>query len=173
MNVCCFIGHRKINITEELVLKLNDIIEHLIVKNNVQIFLFGSKSVFNDLCVKVVTSLKKKYDFIKLIYVRAEYPYIDKEYKDFLLMRYDETYFLKSLLTAGNSIYIKRNYYMIDKSNYCIFYYDKNYTTCNRMSNNNLLTSFKSNSGTKIAYDYAIKTKKNIINLFNLDSSNY
>ena len=60
-NTCCFIGHRKINETEELKQKLTEVIENLIVNENVDTFLFGSKSEFNDLCRYTVTELKKKY----------------------------------------------------------------------------------------------------------------
>ena len=42
--------HRKINETEELKQKLTEVIENLIVHENVDTFLFGSKSEFNDLC---------------------------------------------------------------------------------------------------------------------------
>ena len=48
-NTCCFIGHRTINETEELKLKLNEIIEKLIVDEKVDTFLFGSKSRFDGL----------------------------------------------------------------------------------------------------------------------------
>lgn len=41
---CCFLGHRKIELTMELRDKLYNIIEMLIIKNNVIYFLFGSKS---------------------------------------------------------------------------------------------------------------------------------
>ncbi len=79
---CCFFGHRTINETEELKLKLRAIIEKLIVENSVDTFLFGSKSDFNDICLEIVTELKEKYPHTKRIYVRAEYPYINDEYKN-------------------------------------------------------------------------------------------
>lgn len=61
MNICCFIGHRTINETEQLKLKLYNIIEKLIIEENVDTFLFGSKSRFNDLCYELVTEIKGKY----------------------------------------------------------------------------------------------------------------
>ena len=39
---CSFIGHRKIEITTELIKKLSVTIKDLIVKENVSIFLFSS-----------------------------------------------------------------------------------------------------------------------------------
>lgn len=64
---CCFIGHRKIKITEELKAKVKEVIEDLIVNHNVLIFLFGSRSDFDCLCHLVVTELKEKYPNIKRI----------------------------------------------------------------------------------------------------------
>ena len=65
--VCSFLGHRKIDITQELIVRLKTTIEDLILNNNVSIFLFGSNSEFNDLCHKVVTELMQRYTFIKRV----------------------------------------------------------------------------------------------------------
>lgn len=56
--ICCFLGHRKIENSDELEQTLYKISEHLITKENVHTFLFGSKSQFDDLCYKVITELK-------------------------------------------------------------------------------------------------------------------
>ena len=53
-NTCCFFGHGKINETEELKLKLIEIIESLIADENIDAFLFGSKSRFDSLCLELV-----------------------------------------------------------------------------------------------------------------------
>lgn len=119
-NICCFIGHREINVTDELKEKLRVVIECLIVDENIDTFLFGSKSQFDDLCYDIVTETKKKHPHIKRIFVRAEYPYIDESYKEYLLERYEDTYFPKSVLGAGKASYVKRNYEMIENSRFCI-----------------------------------------------------
>ena len=150
---CCFFGHRKINETEELKSKLIEIIEKLIVENSVDTFLFGSKSRFNSLCQETVTELKEKYPHIKRVYVRAENPYIDESYEAYLLESYEDTYFPKLVLGAGKASYVKRNYEMINKSHYCIVYYDEQNAPTTRKS------------GTKIALDYALKKGKRIINI--------
>ncbi len=152
-NTCCFFGHRTITETEELKLKLVEIIEKLIVENSVDTFLFGSKSRFNSLCLEIVTELKQKYPHIKRIYVRAEYQFIDEQYKNYLLKNYEETYYPKNIINSGRASYIKRNYEMIDKSQFCIVYYDEQNTPTTRKS------------GTKIALDYAIGKCKNIISV--------
>jgi lipid A disaccharide synthetase len=64
---CAFIGHRKIDITEELKRSLLQIIEKLITEHHVVNFLFGSRSEFDGLCHLIVTQLKEKYPFLKRI----------------------------------------------------------------------------------------------------------
>ena len=147
-NTCCFFGHRTINETEELKSKLIKIIEKLIVDENVDTFLFGSKSRFNSFCQETVTELKEKYPHIKRVYVRAEYPHINEYYKNYLLKSYEDTYYPKNILNSGRASYVERNYEMIDNSHYCIVYYDETIAPATRKS------------GTKIALDYAIKKRK-------------
>ncbi len=150
-NTCCFFGHRTINQTEELKIKLIDMIERLINVEKVDTFLFGSKSSFDSLCLELVTELKKKYPHIKRIYVRAEFPIIDDGYKEYLLKSYDYTYFPEKIVGAGRAVYVERNCEMINKSRFCVVYYDEE----------NLPSKRK--SGTKIAFEYAQKQGKEII----------
>ncbi len=124
-NTCCFFGHRKINETEELKSKLIEIIEKLIVDENVDTFLLGSKSRFNSLCQETVTEIKEKYPHIKRIYVRAEYPDINEQYTNYLLESYEDTYYPGHIIGFGRAAYVERNYEMINKSHYCIVYYDE------------------------------------------------
>ena len=151
IHTCCFFGHRKINETEELKERLTEIIEKLIVDENVDTFLFGSKSRFNSLCQETVTEIKEKYPQIKRVYVRAEYPDINEHYKNYLLENYEDTYYPEKILNSGRAAYVERNYEMIDKSRYCIVYYDELNAPTTRKS------------GTKIALYYAIKQGKQII----------
>lgn len=55
----CFIGHRNLEKTDELISLLKKTIVTLI-NNGVTTFLFGSKSEFDNLSWEVVTELKKK-----------------------------------------------------------------------------------------------------------------
>ena len=134
----------------------DEVVENLIIKNNTEIFLFGSKSEFNSLCHSVVTELKKKYSQISRVYVRAEYPYIDEDYKSYLLKGYEDTYFPKKAINSGKAVYIERNFEMIDRSDICVVYYKEDYIP---KSTKNPDTK----SGTKIAYEYAKKRCKEII----------
>lgn len=150
---CCFIGHRKIENTLELRTRLCELVERLITNEKFDTFLFGSKSEFNTLCYEVVTELKEKYPHIKRVYVRAEYPYIDDNYKTFLLENYEDTYYPEKAMGAGKAVYVERNCEMINNSSVCIIYFDEK------------IISTAHKSGTKLALDYALKKGKRIINL--------
>ncbi|MBQ2717065.1 MAG: DUF1273 family protein [Clostridia bacterium] len=166
----CFIGHRNIEKTEELISSLKETVVTLINKGATT-FLFGSKSDFDDLSWDVVTELKKKYPFIKRVYVRSSYQYIDKLYEEYLLESFEETYFPQKIENAGKFSYVERNYEMIDNSTYCVFYYNENYIPSLKYPpKRNTLFTTRRNSGTKIAYEYAVRKKKEIINLYNSNS---
>lgn len=153
MKMCCFIGHRFVTYTEDLHNKIKSVIKSLL-ENGVHRFLFGSKSEFTDICVEIVSELKKEYPFLIRVYVRAEYEYIDKDYEDFLLNRFDKTYFANKAHNAGRLVYVMRNQEMIDLSDVCVFYYCINNYDGSK------------SSGTEIAYNYAVKKHKDIINVF-------
>ena len=149
-HVCCFLGHREMCATDAIKCQLTVLIEELIIKEQVRIFLFGSKSRFNDLCYEVVTEMKIKYPYIKRIYIRAEFPYITDNYRSYLLEKYEDTYFPENLMGAGRAVYVRRNYLMINNSLHCVFYCNETYAPKERKS------------GTKLALDYAEKAKKMI-----------
>ena len=162
----CFIGHRVVENKEEVNRCLKETVLTLI-KKGVKTFLFGRKSEFDNLSWEVVTELKKVYPYIKRIYFRSAFPNIDKNYENYLLNFYEESYFPPKLEKAGKCAYIERNYEMINNSTYCVFYYNENY--CPKIKgktrDNNLL-KVRRNSGTKIAYKYALKNNKQIINVY-------
>ena len=166
---CSFFGHRNIDVNKNLEQKIKDYVEDLIIKCNIQTFLFGSKSNFNDLCHLVVSELKVKYPNIKRVCytcksegctLESEREKLEKRYSSILnkevrLIGFEEEFAHKTKYNAGRASYIERNQAMIDDSDFCIFYYNLNYVP---------LT--KTNSGTKLAYEYALRRKKNVINLF-------
>ena len=150
-NTCCFFGHRTINETDELRTKITEAVERLITDENVDTFLFGSKSEFDRLCLELVTKLKEKYPHVKRIYVRAEFPFINDDYLTYLLKSYDETYYPEKLHGAGRAAYVERNYEMINNSKYCIVYYDEQNAPTTRKS------------GSKISLEFAIKNEREVI----------
>ena len=165
LHSCCFFGHRKINKTPELIERLTKEIEVLISEKDVVIIYFGSKSEFDDLCHKVVTELKKKYPEIKRIYVRSAFQHIPDWYEDSLLQHYEDTYFPEHMEKAGRASYVERNQEMINKSDFCVIYYDENYLPPRRKNSRRELTDYQPKSGTAVAYEYAMKKNRFIINV--------
>ncbi len=162
---CCFFGHRKIEDTENLQERLYKIVEDLIIYNNVDIFLFGSRSNFDSLCRKTVGELKEKYPRIHRIYIRAEYRYINDDYEKYLLQTCDETYYSERAVNGGRAVYVQRNCELIDKSDICVVYYKDGYLPPKRRNSCRELHDYQPKSGTQIAYEYARIKKKQIINI--------
>ncbi|MGN0960572.1 MAG: hypothetical protein ACI4PF_00055 [Christensenellales bacterium] len=176
---CCFIGHRNIQITEELKYKVKIIIEDLILNHNVLIFLFGSRSNFDSLCHLVVTELKEKYSNIRRIaytcksetcVLESERLYWEEIYsnlqkREVHLYGVEEEYEYKTKYTAGRASYIERNQAMINDSDYCVFYYDKNYEPEMRKYSKRSIGYYQPKSGTALAYAYAKQKRKTLINI--------
>ena len=118
------------------------------LKEGASVILTASTQASAD---KAVQQLKEKYPHLKRVYVRASFQYIDNDYENYLLKSYEETYFPLKIANAGKGAYVERNYEMIDKADVCVFYYDDK--------------NCRQNSGTKIAYEYATRKHKKIINL--------
>ena len=158
MKTCCIIGHRDFEKTKDLELKVKRIVTDLIEKENVTEFLFGSKSKFINFCYDIITEYKNNCPNLKRVFVRAEYPVISEEYYNYLKTFYEDSYFYSEKLTNNKFSYIRRNKVMIDKSDVCIFYFNANY-----------LPKTRTQSGTRIAYEYAIKKGKEIVNVLNYE----
>ena len=81
---------------------------------------------------------------------------------------YEEEITPEPLRKSGKATYIERNQIMIDNSDYCIFYYDESYRPERReLSRKYFINTLSSGqSGTELAYRYAVQKKKNIINVF-------
>ncbi len=168
----CFFGHRKIDVSDELKTVLYKEIENLIVDDEITTFLFGSKSQFDDLCYKIVSELKNKYPDIRRIYVRAESEFIDGEgsraYREGLMEHYEHTYYPESVSGAGKAVYVKRNQHMIDESAVCVVYYDENYAPSRRKHSRRDLFDYQPTSGTSVAYKYAERKKRKIVNIYSM-----
>ncbi len=163
--VCCVFGHRKVEEREKLKKRVYFLAEKLVTEEGVTHFLFGSKSDFDKLCLEAITELKQSYPQIQRIYVRAEFPYIDQSYENYLLKSYDHSYYPESLLGAGRASYVKRNREMIDKSDVCLVYYKEDYQPPMRKNSKRDLLFHQPKSGTALAFSYAVTEGKKILNL--------
>ena len=158
---CCFIGHRDIETTDELVSSIRHILEMLIEDEGVRTFAFGSRSDFNSLCHDIVTDLQKEYNGLERVFLtcRSEACTLESE-------REIEH---KTKYTSGRAAYVERNQALIDMSDFCIFYYDKDYLPPMRRADKRAWSTYQPKSGTALAYKYAQQKKKHIINVFGID----
>lgn len=178
-NRCSFFGHRKIKITEQLKNRIKLLVEDLIINHNVCLFLFGSRSEFNDLCYFIVTELKDRYCGIKRVFysckseiciLESEKKKYEKIYNHFLkdktkILFFDEEFEYKGKYISGRASYIERNYAMIDDSDFCIFYYDKSYKPDVKKYSKNSIDYYQPKSGTALAYMYANQKSKVLFNV--------
>ena len=72
----------------------------------------------------------------------------------------------ENVVRAGKAAYVERNYFMIDKAALCIFYYDEHYKPPLKPAARGRIAREQPKSGTKVAYEYAIRRQKELINLF-------
>lgn len=178
--IVCFIGHRTVNDAEQVKTELFGALSSLI-SDGADTFLFGSRSEFDFLCWEIVTALKEKYPQIKRVSYNAphEAAFISKEEREScerLISQavkhevhyadYEEAVDSQKAITANKNAYIMRNQEMIDASDVCIFYYNKDYKPPIRKAPNIYLSNYQPKSGTAIAYAYFKQKKKRIINLY-------
>lgn len=174
---CSFIGHRNVSDRAKVASLLMTQLISLIETKSVNTFLFGSRSEFDDICHEVVTELRERYPTIERIaytcrsewacmeYEREEHErgFSELMHKAVSLKGYEGEVEFAQKYNAGKASYIERNQAMIDNSDYCIFYFDEDYSPQ------------RTRSGTKIAYDYALRKAKKepqklkILNIFPKD----
>ena len=164
--MCCFIGHRKIEKTPRLCKELRDTIISLITGVGVEWYCFGSNSEFDELCLETVTKLQEEYPQIKRVYVRSRKFYLKEEEKEKILQRYDDTIMPSEIKNAGKASYVERNQAMIDAADVCIFYYNPEYAPPVRKKSKNSGIFYWPKSGTTLAYEYATRKNKRIVNLY-------
>ncbi len=162
---CCFIGHRTIEGETALWQRIRCAVERLI-RQDVEEFIFGDRSEFNDLCNEVVTELQQEYPKIRRIQFRVAHPVPETYPMRFTQGGYDESAFPGGIHRAGRAAYMERNEAMIRASQYCIFYYNPLYTPKPYRRPRHTAGKAPSPSGTRLAYQYAQEQKKVCINLY-------
>lgn len=176
----CFIGHRTIANSKQVKTKLTKTVSELIA-DGADTFLFGSKSQFDSLCWEVVTELQTQYPYIKRICyttphetaitsietrLRLERIYLTLVGREVQLTDYESAVNSQKSQNATEDTYIMRNQEMVDNSDVCVFYYDKDYLPPRRKRAKNVVSDYQPKSGTAIVFAYARRKKKIIKNLF-------
>lgn len=178
--IACFIGHRMVTDAEQLKIRLTETVTKLI-EDGIDTFLFGSRSEFNDICWCVVTELQERFPNIKRIKFNVphevaftskaerencEMLFLKFAHKEVHYTDYEEAFDSEKSSRAGKNAYIMRNEEMIDRSDVCVFYYNKDYLPPKRKPTNKYLSVRQTKSGTAIAFAYATQKKKRIINTY-------
>lgn len=119
---CCGFGHKEIY--ENIYLRLEEEAENAI-KSGITVFLTGGMGSFDAKFSSVVYKLKSKHKNIKLILVR---PYYSNKINEYCKEWYDEI-IIPGIADGAfyKSAIIKRNKWMIEKSERCIFYVKREY----------------------------------------------
>ena len=81
------------------------------------------------------------------------------------LMHFDRVVKCERSFSATKNTYIERNQQLIDESDICLFYYDEHYKPAKRKISKKGFSEYQPKSGTGIAYDYAKRKNKVIINV--------
>ena len=133
-----FFGHKYI--TEKIDTKLKNIIILLIEKYNVTTFYVGNHGEFDLLVIKTLIKLKNEYPYIQYFIVLAYIPN-----KSFNIIPLENTILPDAIETVPKKFaIIKRNEWMISKSNYVICYVN------NKFGNSYKFMKMAKNSGKEI-----------------------
>ena len=115
-------------------------VERLIIEEEVDTFLFGSRSKFDELCHMVVTELKEKYPHIRRIAYLCKHEAgclvgagtsLKQKIKDFTgrdeyVAEYEEIKESIRVNLARRACYVERNYWMLGDSDFAIISIKKN-----------------------------------------------
>lgn len=150
---CSVFGHREIEITQNLKVKIKLTFEDLIKKENVKYFYFGGFGEFDNLCWEIVSDLKKQYPHIYRIFCLSDprHQRLSKRPKWLKDDDYEEITYLDLGFDYWYSRLYYRNCEMINRSDFVVFY-----------------VKHTERSGAYKAMQYAKKTNKHILNIPNM-----
>ena len=175
MKRCAIFGPRICKLTNDEMKNLELFIEKLIIKIGVTVFLFGTNSEFTDICYDIISKKQERFkSIIRVLYPCRENEGIKKcekeQYqklysrlfkKDITVQDYDEIIDMRHIFNAGKSVYYQRNVKMVDECDCSLFYYQNDYKPPKRKYSKNSIF-YQPKSGTKLILDYAVKKKKKI-----------
>ena len=122
MKTCAFFGDWDVPYTVALRALIIEILEKEIKEKDIKRFIFGSRNKFQDLCLETVYILKKKYPKIKLCYLASQEIFIDATYREQL------SAFSRRKKGKGCASYLERAFELVEKSDICVFYMDREKT---------------------------------------------
>ncbi len=125
--ICSFAGHANISNKEEVKIKLKKEVINLIENENVTTFYSGGKGDFDWLCAHTVGELRKEYPFIKSYWILSYMPKGKDDYTERISKVFDGTVYPDIENAPRRLAIIKRNEWMIDKSDFLVAYVNHNW----------------------------------------------
>ena len=114
--VCTFFGHRQIH--KDISELIENAVVNIMEKENVDMFYVGNNGVFDKTVLDVLKKLKEKYPYIDYAVVLAYLPKNTDKKEDYIHTIYPEG--LEK--TPPRFAIVRRNQWMIDRSDYVIAY---------------------------------------------------
>ena len=130
--ICTFAGHGEIYGENTLKEKLKKEFINLIENENVDTFYCGGKGDFDKLCSERVKELKSNYPFVKSYLILAYMPNKKSEFDLNPYGEYDGSVYPDLENTPPRFAIIKRNEWMIDKSDFLIAYVKNSFGGANK-----------------------------------------
>lgn len=169
--VCSILAPKVITFTDGLENKIIKCIKKLIIEDKVTTFLFEPRSNFGIICLKIISQFKKDYPNIQRICYTSknEHCIIESEYNDnFNTIAYDQEIHYENKYFTRKFSNIERDWKMIDASDICLFYYDKNESYPIFHPFKPITVKHSNSVNIKHDYEYASGKNKTIINLYDL-----
>ena len=120
--ICTFAGHSKIYGDDTVKERLKKEIRNLIENYGVTVFYNGGKGQFDWLCAECVKELKRDYPFIKSYLILAYIPGKRSQFGIDFYKRFDDIIYPEIEKTPLKFAVIKRNKWVIDRSDFLIAY---------------------------------------------------
>lgn len=127
MRICTFAWHAKLYGDNSIKEKLKKEIINLIENQGVTTFYNGGKGQFDWLCADCVKELKNDYPLIKSYLILAYMPEKKNQFDADFYKNFDDTLYPEIEKVPPKFAIIKRNEWMIDKSDFLIAYVEHNW----------------------------------------------
>ena len=125
MKACCEFGHSDFDASNDVIEKIRNKLLYLIEEENYDTFYLGNKGLFDYFIAKELYEIKKIYPHINrvlvLAYLNQKVTNNEKEYRDKM---FDEILFPPLEKVPLRFAYSKRNQWIINNSDYIIFFVD-------------------------------------------------
>ncbi len=126
-NICAFAGHAQIYDDVTVNTNLKNKIINLIENCGVTIFYNGGKGAFDKMCADCIKELKNDYPFIKSYMILSYMPAEKTEYEEERYKDFDGTIYPDLEFVPKRFAIVRRNEWMIEKSDFLIAYVEHNW----------------------------------------------